>query len=214
MRSEPYERLASWVARQPDPPIGLRGTRRRRLDEMRRDGVRRADGGWFVVSAAGPGELAATCTLATYFALTLRGCAELAAAPAGGFRAWFAARPDLLPALIAFGGAPDAGAAMDRYVCLAPRRCGPSAPYTKVARAGAAIPPGRVVGEPAVAELDEIEDAEREALAACAAAPSIAADPARPLARDAAEPAPVTSRLTVFCAALADRLAARLAAAP
>jgi hypothetical protein len=117
---------------------GLHGVKRRWVERTVADGLRHDSAAWFLTPLR-PGDpgLDATVAAAVYLALAPATRARLVADPGRGrYGEIFEREPGLLPDLVFFRDRPTGREALHRYVWLRSPAPSPTAPYTKVARAG------------------------------------------------------------------------------
>ena len=125
------------------------------------DGLCRSSAAWFALAAGTTvAQRRATLGACVFHALGLTVAADLAARTApDGYRTFFEDHPDQRPAILAFADEPTGREVWRRYFWAGPAAPGPTAPYTKVERAGrtAGPWPARAVFAPDLAALGRVE---------------------------------------------------------
>jgi len=148
--------------------LGLHATKIRWEQPTLAGGLVRPSAAWFMIDDSfGPVNGPATWAAAVYLALGPSGRAALAQQPDASASDVFATRPDLLPVLLVFHDEPTGDEIRHRYLWFGPRlRSAPTAPYTKVERAGRRVAgPLRVRTRLAVSVPDTAHAEQRIAIA-------------------------------------------------
>jgi hypothetical protein len=204
-----------------DAPVvrGVHGMKRRWADSTVRRGLDRPSAAWFLLPHTCHG-LRATLASTVYLALGPAVCDALCEEPCDGrYTAFFRASPELLPAVLVFADAPTGSETLHRYLWLGGRQSSLTAPYTKVERAGRTISLVGAASE--VPRVDLAAAAEAERAVERDARPDgwwqhrrplrrVPATAAHPHGASARATMPINTKLSSFCEALGEHVAAVL----